>query len=54
MLYFGRVDSLWGLWAKVASSWGEQVITPKFNVEKFILISYDFCLYHMLALFDLL
>jgi len=29
MLYFGRVGSLWGLCAKVDSSWGENVITPK-------------------------
>jgi hypothetical protein len=28
MLYFGRVGSLWGLCAKVGSSWGENVITP--------------------------
>jgi hypothetical protein len=28
MLYFGRVGSLWGLYAKVVSSWGKNVITP--------------------------
>jgi hypothetical protein len=28
MLYFGRVGSLWGLCAKIGSSWGENVITP--------------------------
>jgi len=31
MLYFGRIGSLWGLCAKVGSSWGEEVITPFFN-----------------------
>jgi hypothetical protein len=35
MLYFGRVGSLWGLCAKVGSSWGEKVITPKKNEEDF-------------------
>jgi len=30
MLYFGRVGSLWGLCAKIDSSWGEKVITPIF------------------------
>jgi hypothetical protein len=28
MLYFGRVDSLWGHRAFFGSSWGEKVITP--------------------------
>jgi hypothetical protein len=30
MLYFGRVGILWGLCAKVGSSWGEKVITVFF------------------------
>jgi hypothetical protein len=29
MLYFDRVGSLWGLYAKVGSSWGKNVITPR-------------------------
>jgi len=34
MLYFGRVGSLWGLCAKIGSSWGEKVITPNKNLKK--------------------
>jgi len=30
MLYFGQVGSWWGVFAKVGSSWGENVIAPNF------------------------
>jgi hypothetical protein len=30
MLYFDRVGNLWGLYAKIGSSWGKKLITPNF------------------------
>jgi len=33
MVYFGRIGSSWGIIAKVGSSWGENVITHKYNMK---------------------